>query len=91
MTGPPSAFTGVVAMVKIADRIAGRQQWRASLSAQRLRALVAAANAGVLVHELQGERAAAGALLAGQPDATEMNAYLQQVSVTDAAIGRYRT
>ena len=62
-----------------------------AVGAHRLRALVAAANAaGDLVHGLQGERAGAAVLLAGAPDATRMNAYLQQVAATDAAAARYR-
>jgi len=62
-----------------------------ALSAHRLSGLVDTASAaGDLVHELQGERVAAAALLAGAPDATRMNAYLQQVAATDTATGRYQ-
>src|SRR5439155_1609956 len=45
-----------------------------ALSAHRLRGLVDTATAaGELVHQLQHERVAAAALLAGAPDATRMN------------------
>jgi len=60
---------------------------RQVLAATQVRALVqSTTDAGELVHQLQGERAAAVTLLAGTATAPTMNAYLQQVTATDGAV-----